>query len=153
MSRRAAPASTLATALLLAAAMLTPGAASAQTVVGTALEFGLLATWAADCTQPPGKSNIHSTYVAKDGEVLNLHDAGPTFLEDKYVVRAAKPAGADLLTIQTLSVQGLMATITLRRIGDKMQIWRVVAPNNSVPVNNGRFTANDAVIPALSRCK
>ncbi len=129
------------------------GSASAQTVAGTALEFGLLATWAADCKQPPSKTNIHSTYVVKDGEVLNLHDAGPTFLEDKFVVRAAKPAGADLLLIQTLSVQGLTANITLRRIGDKIQIWRVVAPNNSVQVNNGRFTANDAVIPALSKCK
>ena len=142
-----------ATALLLAAAMLMPGAAAAQTVAGTALEFGLLATWAADCKQPPSKNNIHSTYVVRDGEVLNLHDAGPTFLEDKFVLRAAKPAGADLLLIQTVSVQGLTANITLRRIGDKIQIWRVVAPNNSVPVNNGRFTANDAVIPALSKCK
>lgn len=142
-----------ATGLVLAAILFMSAAAAAQTTVAAALEFGLLATWAADCKQPPGKGNIHSTYAVKDGAVLNIHDAGPAFLQDTFVVRSAKSAGIDLLLTQTVSGQGLVANVTLRRIGDKIQIWRVVAPNNTVPVNNGKFTGNDTSIPALSKCR
>lgn len=135
-------------ALMLVAASST----SAQTAEALAREFGLLGTWAADCTKPADKANIHSTYAVEDGQVLNNHDAGPDFHRATFVVRSARPTGMDLLLLQTVSAAGQVSAITLRRIGDKMQIWRVVASDQSVPVNDGKFMDSDAAIPALSKC-
>ena len=142
-------------ALLLALAGLALGSAGAgaQSVAIVLAEFGMIGTWAASCTTPPSRDNIHSRFEVRGSEVVNVHDAGPTFLEDVFVVRSAKHAGIDLLLLQTVSKAGKESLITMRRIGDKMQVWRVVAADNSVPVNDGKVTADDAVIPALSKCK
>ena len=138
---------------LAAALAFVASAASAQTPESAVKEFGLLGTWAADCTKPAAKDNIHSRYEAKDGQVLNLHDAGPDFVEEAYTVRGAKADGTDRLALSTVSRAGRQAEIVLRRIGDKMQVWRVTAADGFQPVNEGKYIVTDAPIPALSRCK
>jgi hypothetical protein len=140
----------LATAAALA---LVAGAANAQSAESVLADFGLLGTWATDCGKPPGKDNIHSRYEAKDGKVVNVHDAGPAFVEDVFTVRAAKPAGVDLLAVTTVSRAGKQTEITLRRTGAMMQVWRIVGADGFAPVKDGKYIVNDAPIRALSRCK
>ena len=132
---------------------LVAGAVNAQTAESVLADFGLLGTWAADCSKPPAKDNIHSRYEAKDGKVVNVHDAGPAFIEDVYTVRGAKPAGTDLLAIRTVNKAGKETEITLRRTGAMMQVWRVVGADGFAPVIDGKYIVNDAPIQALSRCK
>lgn len=139
--------------LALAALALIAGAAHAQTAESVVADFGLMATWASDCAKPPAKDNIHSRFEVRDGQLVNIHDAGPDFVEEVYTVRAAKPAGVDLLAIQTTSKARKETEITFRRVGDKMQIWRVVGADGFAPVNDGKYIVNDAPIQALSRCK
>jgi hypothetical protein len=140
--------------LALAAALaLVAGTAAAQTAESVLVDFGLLGTWAADCGKPPGKDNIHSRYEVKDGAVVNVHDAGPAFMEDVYTVRSARSAGADLLAVKTVSRAGKETEITMRRTGAMMQVWRVVGADGFAPVSNGKYIVNDAPIRALTRCK
>ena len=136
---------------LVAGAAISP--ARAQSTERVVAEFGLLATWAADCGKPPGKDNIHSRYEVRDGKVVNVHDAGPDFVEGVYAVSSAKPAGADLLTLRTVSQAGKETDITMRRIGDRMQVWRITGSDGFQPVNEGKYIVNDAPIAALSKCK
>lgn len=144
---RAAPA--FAAALLLAGA----SPAAAQTAEADLKEFGLLGTWALDCAAPASGDNIFSRYEVRDGQVVNVHDAGSKFAQGVYVVRAAKPAGADLLSTDTIGPTGKQTTITLRRVGDRMQVWKVLGADGFSPVNDGKYIVNDAPIPVLSRCK
>jgi hypothetical protein len=145
--------------LAIAAALaLCAGTAAAQSAppdlsLLTLTGFGLMGTWAQDCAKPPGKDNIYSRYEVKDGKVVNVHDAGPTFVEDVYTVRSARSAGGDLLAIKVAGKQGKETEITLRRTGAMMQVWRVVGADGFAPVNDGKYIVNDAVIPALNRCK
>ena len=140
--------------LALAAALaLCAGAANAQSAESVLADFGLLGTWAADCTKPPGKDNIHSRYEAKDGQVVNVHDAGPAFAEDVYTVRSAKSAGVDMLAITSVSRAGKETEITMRRTGAMMQVWRVRGADGFQPVTDGKYIVNDAPIRALTRCR
>ena len=138
---------------LTAALALSAGAASAQTAESALADFGLFATWAADCAKPPAKDNIHSRYEVKDGKVLNLHDAGPDFVEEAYTVRAAKADANDRITLTTVSRAGKETEIVLRRVGDRMQVWRVTGADGFRPVNDGKYIVNDAPIPVLSKCR
>lgn len=129
------------------------GAASAQTAESFVADFGLFATWAQDCGKPPSKENIHSRFERKDGQVVNVHDAGPDYVEQTLVVRSAKSAGADLLTLTTVNAAGKQTDITMRRVGDRMQVWSVLGTDGFAPVKDGKYIVNDAPIAALSRCK
>jgi hypothetical protein len=61
--------------ILIAASHAT--AARAQTTAQTMEEWGLLGTWAVDCSQPPSARNSYTSYVATSGgEVLQVRHLG-----------------------------------------------------------------------------
>ncbi|MBI2716798.1 MAG: hypothetical protein HYX37_20475, partial [Rhizobiales bacterium] len=50
--------------LVLALGLGTPATAGAETVAQTLKQFGLLGTWADDCSQPAANNNFHTVYAA-----------------------------------------------------------------------------------------
>jgi hypothetical protein len=151
VSRTLALVSALLLVLLGPAAAQTAG--TSQTTEAALAEFGLLGTWALDCKQPPGKDNIFSIYEKRDGQFVNVHDAGPAFEQPVYVVRAARPAGAGMLAIETVGKTGRETTITLRRVGDRIQVWKVLGADGFSPVSDGKYIVTEAPIPPLTRCR
>jgi hypothetical protein len=141
------------TLAIAAAALSLSSAALAQSTEATLTEWKLIGTWAADCAKPAARDNIYSRYEMRDGKVVNVHDAGPTFFETVYEVRSAKPAGADMLAVETVGEGGKAVTITFRRTGENFQVWTVLGADGFSPVQDGKYIVNAAPIAPISRCK
>lgn len=62
--------------------------ASAQSVADQASAWGLLGTWAVDCSLPPSRTNAHLSYVRKGQSVVHRRDFGDA--RDEHAVVAAR---------------------------------------------------------------
>ena len=75
-------------ALLLAACI---GQAAAQTASEILRDFGLLGTWAYDCSQPASDENYYSVYAAlENGHVTRTYFDGPNHVYNSYVIERAR---------------------------------------------------------------
>ena len=56
-----------------------------MTVQQAAQQWGLIGTWASDCSQPAGPGNEHATYALEsDGTVSLSYDDGPGIVPNRY---------------------------------------------------------------------
>ena len=87
--------------LVAALAMATVETANAQSVADTIAQFGLIGTWAADCTQPASSSNYLTVYAIKpSGEVMRTYYDKPGHIYNNYKITSAKRQAPDLLSYE-----------------------------------------------------
>ena len=136
------------------------GLAYAQGVAGVLQGFGLIGTWAPDCSQPASSDNIQSIYSLSGAEAILTHDGGATARKDSYAVRTAKLVGTDSLLIQVRSrdMPPEMAaeaelSITLRKVGSKVQIWKQTAPGGIVLTEDGKIPATGTATLPMAHCR
>src|ERR1700689_2536052 len=105
--------------------------ANAQSVADTVAEFGLIGTWATDCTQPASSSNYLTVYAIKpSGEVSRTHYDKPDHVRDTYKITSAKRQAPDLLLYEQVwdlesypaDVAGNRMQVMLNMVDDKYQI-------------------------------
>jgi hypothetical protein len=136
------------------------GLAHAEGTAGVLQGFGLIGTWAPDCSQPASRDNIQSIYSLSGADVILTHDGGANASKDSYAVRTAKLVGTDSLLIQvrSLDMPPEMAaeaelSITLRKVGPKVQIWKQTAPGGIVLTEDGRIPATGTSTLPMSHCR
>jgi hypothetical protein len=84
-----------------------PEIANAASVEEVFQEFGLLGTWAADCSSPATPRNPHvSITVPSAGLVLEDHDLGPEFAVNRYSVLSAEPVSQTSVSVQVIFQPG-----------------------------------------------
>ena len=105
--------------LVAALAMATVETANAQSVANTIAEFGLIGTWATDCTQPASSSNFLTVYAIKpSGEVSRTYYDQPGHVYNNYKITSAKRQAPDMLSYeQVWDFEGSPANIA----GDRVQ--------------------------------
>jgi hypothetical protein len=128
--------------------------ASADTNVSTATQWGLLGTWAFDCSMPPGRDNTYLTYAARGGRLF--HDRNFGDVKDSTQVLSASAADNGELTIlikfdsfketrqftNTKGDDGRMRTLSNRNVD-----------TNEYSIRDGKFTANANTTRWLTHCK
>jgi len=104
--------------LVAAVAMATVEAAQAQSVAATIAEFGLIGTWATDCTQPASTGNYLTVYAVKpSGEVSRTYYDQPGHVYANYKITKAKRQAPDLLSYeQVWDFKGSPANIAGNRV-------------------------------------
>jgi hypothetical protein len=129
--------------------------ASAETVAQTARNWGLIGSWARDCSVKPGKNqNTLLAYeVVGDGRVVHRRDFGDSTDENEVVT--AEVSGDDMLNLRVFFPNfkqtrqyGLMKQPdgTIRTMYNHDQ-------KDEYSIRDGIFTANGNPTPALHKCK
>jgi hypothetical protein len=84
--------------IVLALALAAADLASAETVIESAKKWGLLGTWAIDCSKPPSRSNGHLAYRAKQGRLVHEREFGDVREESPVLsARITASGGLELL--------------------------------------------------------
>ena len=129
--------------------------ASAETVAQTARNWGLIGSWARDCSLKPGKNQaaMLAYEIVRDGRVVHRRDFGDTTDENEVV--AADVSGDDMLNLRVFFPSlkqtreyGLMMQPdgTMRAIYNRNQ-------KNEYSIKDGNFTASGSPTPPQHRCK
>ncbi len=128
--------------LVLALMLATPVAASAETVRQVLQQFGMLGTWADDCSQPPSNNNFHTVYVPlPNGNVQRTYYNAPGKIYNQYVLQLVNRISSDQLYYQQAGSEGRINVI-LKKDGNKYHVLSSQNENGKIYVQEGKFTSN-----------
>jgi hypothetical protein len=147
--------------LVAALAMLAAETANAQTVADTVAEFGLIGTWATDCTQPASSSNFLTVYAIKlSGEVSRTYYDQPSHIYNNYKITNAKRQAPDMLSYEQVwdfegspaNIAGDRVRVLLNMADGKFQIVSSQGSDGSFFVKDRKFPGSADESPWQSRC-
>jgi hypothetical protein len=137
------------------------GAANAQSVANTIAEFGLVGTWASDCSKPASSSNYLTVYATKpSGEVSRTYYDAPGHVLNNYkIVSASRQAPDMLLYRQVWDNEGKPAImagdridVVLNMADNKIQIVSSQGSDGSYFVKDRKFPSDGSDSPWQFRC-
>jgi hypothetical protein len=133
------------TTLLCAALLaLLPVVAQAQSATAAMQDFGLLGTWAGECSQGPSPNNNHATYLVTAAGGLQLkYQSGADFEESVYDILDAKRVAPDKLSLRQVLMSNERVTldIVLLKEDDRIRIWSSLFPDGTALVEDGVMTS------------
>jgi hypothetical protein len=138
-----------------------PNAASAQSVTDAVSQFGLIGTWAADCSRPASDQNFLTIYAVKGSVVARTYYDKPGHVYNNYkIVSAARVLPGLLSYVQIWDFEGKPAVaggdrtnVLLNMQGGKFQIVSSQGSDGSYFVADRRFPSSGAESPWQLRCK
>ena len=138
--------------LALAFCLALPDAAAAQSVADTIGAWGLLGTWALDCTRPASQSGSLLTYAIRQGEAVHLRDFGDT--QDENEILSAKRAadGSIELRVRFPHIDQTRDFALMKGPDGRIRSKFNRGPDGSYTIRDGAFVANGARTPWQSRC-
>jgi hypothetical protein len=128
------------TFLCAALVLLFPVLAHSQSAGAALQEFGLLGTWAGECSQSPSPTNNHATYLVTSAGGLQLkYQSGADYEDSVYDILDAKRLGPDTLSLHQvlMSNDKVMLDIVLLKENDKIRIWSSLFPDGTALVEDG----------------
>jgi hypothetical protein len=132
------------TFLCAALLVLVPGLAQAQSASAAMQDFGLLGTWAGECSQDASPTNNHATYLVTSTGGLQLkYQSGADFEESVYDILDAKRVAPDKLSLRQVLMSNDRVTldIVLLKENDKIRIWSSLFPDGTALVEDGVMTS------------
>jgi len=147
--------------LVVALALATAETANAQSVADTIAEFGLIGTWAADCTQPASSSNFLTVYAIKpSGAVSRTYYDQPSHIYNNYKITNAKRQAPDMLSYEQVwdfegspaNIAGDRVRVLLNMTDGKFQIVSSQGSDGSFFVKDRKFSNSSDESPWQSRC-
>ena len=147
--------------LAAALAMATVETANAQSVANTVAEFGLIGTWATDCTQPASTSNYLTIYAIKpSGEVSRTYYDAPGHVLNNYKITNAKRQAGDMLSYEQVwefegspaNIAGNRMQVLLNMVDSKYQIVSSQGSDGSFFVKDRKFPGSGDESPWQFRC-
>ena len=128
--------------LVLALVLGTPATASAETVAQTLQLFGLLGTWADDCSEPPANNNFHTVYEPlANGNVRRTYYNAPGKIYNQYDLQRVNRVSADQLFYSQTGSAGRI-DVVLTVTGNRYHVLSSQNQDGKVYVRDGRFTEN-----------
>jgi hypothetical protein len=147
--------------LVAALAFATAETANAQSVANTIAEFGLIGTWATDCTQPPSTRNYLTIYAIKpSGEVSRTYYDAPGHVLNIYKITGAKRQAPDMLSYEQVwdfagspaNIAGNRMQVLLNMVDNKYQIVSSQGSDGSFFVQDRKFPNSGDDSPWQFRC-
>ena len=135
--------------------------ANAQSVANTIAEFGLIGTWATDCTQSASSSNFLTVYAIKpSGEVSRTYYDQPSHIYNNYKITDAKRQAPDMLSYEQVwdfdgspaNIAGDRVRVLLNMADGKFQIVSSQGSDGSFFVKDRKFPGSADDSPWQSRC-
>lgn len=147
--------------LAAALAVATVETANAQSVANTIAEFGLIGTWATDCTQPASTGNFLTIYAIKpSGEVSRTYYDQPGHVYNTYKITDAKRQAPDMLSYEQVwdfegspaNIAGDRVRVLLNMVDGKFQIVSSQGSDGSFFVKDRKYPGSGDESLWQSRC-
>jgi hypothetical protein len=145
-------------ALLVLAVPLAPAAAArAQTPANMLAELGMLGTWAADCSRPPGGNNPHTIFERSAGgssaQYRVLFDANNSTTRSIDNVRVHDTDTIAMrFTTLTGASTGLAFDITMLKEPNRYKVIGSIGSDGKVYIKDGIVTGSGAANPWQNKC-
>jgi|SRR5215471_13688206 len=143
--------------LAIAVVLSVPALASAQSPSAVLREFGLLGTWATDCSRPSDSDNFYTIYAGmSDGRVRRTYYNTPDRKTpyNVYIITRAIRLPSDMLSYQQEGdVNQDKIDVILLKDGNKYKIWSSVTAEGKALVKDGKFPGSGDDSPWQAKCR
>jgi hypothetical protein len=129
-------------------------AAGAATLAATVIEWGLIGSWAIDCSLPPdrGKGAVLTYEIEPDGRVMYRRDFGDGKDESEVVSASADSNGVLNITVFFPSLhQARQFGLLLQKDGSLRAIYNR-SERGDYTIRDGKFVKTGQPTPAQHRC-
>jgi hypothetical protein len=123
--------------------LLLPSVAQAQSAASAIQDFGLLGTWAGECSQAPSPANNHATYAAAPSGAVQLrYQSGEGYEDSIYAILQATLIAPDRLSMRQVLAGNDKVTldIVLMKENGRIRIWSSAFPDGTPLVEDGVLT-------------
>jgi hypothetical protein len=129
--------------------------ACAQSLDATLREFGLLGTWARDCSVAPNPLHPHAIYTAEpSGRAAMSYEPGATAPRSAYAILSAERVADDTLLLREEWLDDhSRLEVTLRRYRGKVKVWLSRDADGNILVKDGTVLATGYVSPWMTHCR
>jgi hypothetical protein len=147
--------------LIAASIVATANAANAQSVANTLADFGLIGTWASDCSKPASSSNYLTVYAIKpSGGVSRTYFDAPGHVYNNYKIVSADRQAPDMLMYRQVwdtegkpaNIAGDRVDVVLNIADNKFQIVSSQGSDGSYFVKDRKFPGSGDESPWQFRC-
>lgn len=128
--------------------------ASAETAADVSRKWGLIGTWAVDCSAPASKAKARLSYViAGDNKLVHRRDFGDT--QDENPVLDARVSGDGMLNLRVvfLALNQTREYGNIRLANGTMRTMYNHDDKQQFSIKDGIFTAHGNPAPGLHKCK
>jgi hypothetical protein len=143
--------------LAVAFALALPTIASAQSPTAVLREFGLLGSWATDCSRKSDADNFYAVYASMpNGNVRRTYYNTPDRKTpyNVYIITSAKKLAFDTITYQQEGeVDHDKIEVILRKDGNTYKIWSSVTAEGKALVKDGKFPGSGDESPSQTKCR
>ena len=130
--------------LVLAAVLGTTVAANAETVREVLQQFGMLGTWATDCSRQPAPDNILTIYAPlPNGNVQRTYYSAPGKISNQYELNRVVRISEEQISYQQQGPSDRV-DVVLEKKGNRYHVLSSQDQNGKIFVQEGKFTANTA---------
>jgi len=140
----------------VAFAIVMPALASAQSARDVLGAFGMLGTWATDCSRPSDGDNFYTVYAGMpDGRVRRTYYNTPDRAKpyNVYIVLRAIRLPADQLSYrQEGEADHDKIDVILLKDGNRYKIWSSVTEAGNALVKDGKFPGSGKESPWQTKC-
>lgn len=137
-------------------ALALPALASAQSASDVLADFGLVGTWATDCSRESNSDNFYTIYVRMpNGRVRRSYYNTPGREKpyNVYIITRAVKLPADMLSYQQVGdVDHDKVDVILLKDGNKYKIWSSVTEKGKALVKDGKFPGSGSDSPWQTKC-
>src|SRR5215813_2388944 len=142
---------------LAAAFALAMPALAADSPTQVLRDFGMLGTWATDCSRPSNSDNFYTIYAGQsDGRVRRTYYNTPDRKTpyNVYIVTRAVKLPSDMLSYQQEGdVNQDKIDVILLKDGNKYKIWSSVTAEGKALVKDGKFPGSGDDSPWQAKCR
>jgi len=129
--------------------------AGAQSVQKTLSDFGLLGTWATDCSRQAASDNYYTVYSSSSGRVLRTYYDGPGKVYNEYAVtQATRLANGRLRYVQEgTDSRRLRLEVVVTMDGGRLLVWSSRYVDGEFLVKDGKYTDDGTRVVGQDRCR
>jgi hypothetical protein len=142
--------------LVLLQSLLWTTVGGAQSPASVIKEFGLLGTWADDCSARPGQANQYTIFsLTSRGNIELRSDFGPDYDQMVYRIVDAQRLSHFRLALRQLltSDDQIVLNVVVMKASDRIRIWSSAGPDGSIFVEDGTIpSANGRETGWMVRC-
>jgi hypothetical protein len=129
--------------------------AGAQSVQKTLSDFGLLGTWATDCSRQAASDNYYTVYSSSSGRVLRTYYDGPGKVYNEYAItQASRLANGRLRYVQEgTDSRRLRLEVIVTMDGGRLLVWSSRYVDGEFLVKDGKYTDDGTRVVGQDRCR
>ena len=128
---------------------------NAQSIQQTLRDFGLLGTWATDCSRQAASDNYYTVYSLSSGRVLRTYYDGPGKVYNEYAItQATRLANGRLRYVQEgTDSRRLRLEVVVTMDGGRLLVWSSRYVDGEFLVKDGKYTDDGTRVVGQDKCR